>query len=179
MTELIAGSVYFAKDITGSLQLYRELKIFPTPFKGVYYAPYESERNGWYVTDPHLVIFKAVALYLKTTDYYFGLYSALYYLRTIWNAFGCDIINSKISRRINRKLPSKKYWRGKIINKLMQKYPSQIRFHRIKNFSFDGTIKKGSITLSNLEKTGKDANYLCKKGDKTTCEILKNYFQRA
>ena len=179
MINLISGNVYRNKDIPNANKLSREMKIFPTPFKGVYYVPYESERDGWYITDPNLVIFKAAELYLKTNNYYFGLYSALYYNRTIWNAIGTDIINSKISKTTSRKLPSKKYWRGKIINKIMQGYYFPIRFHRIKNLSFKGVIKKGSISFSSLEKTKTDAYYLCKKGDKTACEVLrlieKNY----
>lgn len=149
------------------------MKLFPTPFKGIYYVPYESERNGQYITDPHLIIFKAAELYLKSNKYYFGLYSALYYHRIIWNALGLDILNMKISRKINRKLPSKKYWRGRVINKILSVYPFPIRFHRIGKFDLLGVIKKGAITYSDLRKTKSDAIFLCKKGDKTACEVLK------
>lgn len=169
---LIPGNVYKHKDIPNANKLYQELKIFPTPFKGIYYVPYESERDGWYVTDPHLVVFQAAQLYLKTNEYYFGLYSALYYQRVIWNAIGTDIINSKLSRKISRKLPSKKYWRGEIVNKIMAGYAFPIRIHRIKNFSLKGTSKRGSIVFSDLNKTKEDATYLCNKGDKIACEVL-------
>lgn len=176
---LIPGNVYRNKDVKNANKLYREMKIFPTPFKGIYYVPYETERNGWYITDPHLVVFKAAQLYLKTNDYYFGLYSALYYIRIIWNASGIDIMNPKLSRKITRKLPSKKYWRGEIIHKIMSGYPFPIRFHRIKNFSLKGTKSKGPICFSNVEKTRKDAIYLCKKGNDVACEILKLLKSRA
>ncbi|MEK6982611.1 MAG: hypothetical protein AABX38_06770 [Candidatus Micrarchaeota archaeon] len=173
MTPLISGLVYKHKDIPDSNKLSRELRIFPTPFKGIYYVPYETERAGWYITNPHLVIFKAARLYLGNENYYFGLYSALYYLRTIWNAQGINIINEKLSRTITRKSPSNKYWRGKIINKIMQGYPFPIRFHRIKDFDRKNLTQKGPITYSDKERTKKDANYLCKKGDKLACEIVR------
>lgn len=172
MNSLIPGSVYSSKEIPNANKLYMKMKIFPTPFKGIYYVPYESERSGWYITDPQTVLFKAAALYLKTNQYYFGLRSALYYLRITWNATGTDIINQKLSRKINKKLPLKKYWRGKIINKIMNSYSFPIRFHRINHFSLNGTTKKGNILFSNLEKTKKDAVYLCKKGDKDACNVL-------
>lgn len=172
MTLLISGLVYKHKNIQNANKLSRELRIFPTPFKGIYYVPYETERAGWYITDPQLVIFKAARLYLGSDNYYFGLYSALYYLRTIWNAQGINIINEKLSRNISRKMPSTKYWRGKIIGKIMQGYPFPIRFHRIKNFDPKNLIRKGPITYSDKERTKKDAIYLCKKGDKLACEIV-------
>ena len=173
MNGLIAGNVYRHRDIQGANKLYQELKIFPTPFKGIYYVPYDSERNGWYVTDPHLVLYKATRLYLETDEYYFGLYTALYFNRVIWNAMGADIVNPKISRKIGRKLPSKSYWRGEVVNKIMSGYPFPIRLHRIRNFDLGGTVKRGSVVFSDVEKTRADADYLCRKGDKTGCEVLK------
>ena len=174
MNALIPGNVYRNKDIPNANMLYREMKIFPTPFKGIYYVPYESERNGWYVTDPHLVVFKAARLYLRSDGYYFGLYSALYYQRVIWNAVSTDVINAKLSRKISRKMPSKKYWRGGIINKIMAGYPSPVRFHRITGFSLKGTVKKGTVVFSDADKTRADAAYLCKRGDETACEVLRH-----
>ena len=172
MNGIITGMVYRHRDIEDANRLARELKIFPTPFKGIYYVPYESERSGWYVTDPLSVIYKAAGLYLKTDEYYFGLNSALYYNRTIWNAVGVDIINRKISRTISRKLPSEKYWRGKATRKIMSGYPFPVRFHRIRNLNMDGVVRKGTLAFSNVKKTNADASYLCKKGDRTACEAL-------
>lgn len=173
MNRLIPGNVYSAKQLQNPGKLYKELKVFPTPFKGIYYVPFDSERAGWYVSDPHKVIFLAAKLYLRDSNYYFGLYTALYYLRIIWNAFGVDLINKKLSRRINRKRPSTKYWRGKTINKIMKTYPFPIRFHRMKNYSINGITKKGIVRFSNLKKTKQDARYLSKKGDRTATDVLK------
>jgi hypothetical protein len=170
---IIPGFVYRNKDIPNANKLSAELKIFPTPFKGIYYIPYETERGGWYVTDPHRVIFKAAQLYLKTDEYYFGLNSALYFNRIIWNAAGIDIINRKVSKTITRKKPSTKYWRGQVINKIMAGYPFPVKFHRIKDFDQKGVIKKGPIAFSNTAKTKLDAIYLCKKGDESACDALK------
>jgi hypothetical protein len=170
---IIPGNVYRNKDIPNANKLSRELHIFPTPFKGIYYVPYETERDGWYITDPHLVVFKAAQLYLKSDECYLGLYSALYYQREIWNALGTDIINKKISRKITRKLPSKKYWRGKIINKIMSSYAFPIRFHKIKNYNSGNLVKKGLIIYSNKKKTTSDSIYLCNKGNFIACEVKK------
>lgn len=171
MANLIYGNVYRAKDIPKAAKLYSELKIFPTPFKGIYYVPYDTERKAQYVTDPHSVVFKAAELYLKTDTYYYGLNSALYYLRIIWNAIGIDIINEKLSRKINKKIPSTKYWRGKVIAKILCQYSFPIRFHKMKGFSMVDLKKKGSIAFSNLRKTKRDAIYLSKKGDKVADEV--------
>lgn len=173
MDSLVAGQVYPHAALPDANRLYREMKIFPTPFRGIYYAPYETERTGWYITDPLQTIFQAVRLYLNGAPYYFGLYSAAYYNRQIWNAAGVDIINPGLSRRMVRRLPSEKYWRGKIISRIMRAYPFPIRFHRMKNFSLGGVDRKGPILFSTKEKTRKDAEYLCRKGDPTACELLK------
>jgi hypothetical protein len=170
---IIAGNVYKNKDIPNANKLSRELRIFPTPFKGIYYVPYETERNDWYVTDPNLVIFKAAQLYINDEECYLGLYSALYYQRIIWNSIGTDIINKKISRKITRTPPSKKYWRGKIINKIMASYAFPIRFHKMKNYSTKGLVKKGLIIYSNKNKTKIDSIYLCNKGNSIACEVKK------
>jgi hypothetical protein len=173
MNDLIPGNVYRNKDIPNANKLYQELKIFPTPFKGIYYIPYESEMNGHYISDPHPVLFRAAQIYLKTDDCYFGLYSALYYNHVIWNAVGVDIVNARLSRKIIRKLPSKNYWRGQTINSIMTGYPFPLRFHKVMNVNLKGTLKKGAVIFSDIEKTRTDAAYLCRKGDKTACEVLK------
>ncbi|MFH1520982.1 MAG: hypothetical protein ABID61_05020 [Candidatus Micrarchaeota archaeon] len=173
MSNVIPGNVYHHKDISDANILSREMKLFPTPFKGIYYAPYETERKGWYISDPHLVVFKATRIFLKTDKFYFGLKSALYYNRKIWNAESTDIVNAKLSRKIIRKLPSTEYWRGRTIRKILLGFPFPIRFHRMKNFNFSGVTKKGTLMFSNMKKTRADAHYLCKKGDKVGCEVLK------
>ena len=173
MKNIIPGIVYGHKDIEGATRLAKQLKVFPTPFKVIYYVPYESERSGWYVTDPRSVIFSAARIDLGSDEYYFGLNSSLYYNRIIWNAVGVDIINRRISRTIKRKMPSEKYWRGKVIRKIMSGYPFPVRFHRIMDFDLKGVIRKGNLAYSDIKRTKSDAAYLCRKGDKTACEVLK------
>ncbi len=178
MVNFIPGNIYRAKDLPNFKRLYSSLQVFPTPFKGIYYVPYETEIKGKYISDPNLVVYSAVGLYLKSSKYYCGLNTALYYLRIVWNLFGFDIINKKISRRIIRKLPSQKYWRGKVIAKLMKSYPYPIRLHRMKKISLSGLLAKGSISYSSMEKTMADARYLSSKGDKDakeTLKIIENY----
>ncbi|MEM2947919.1 MAG: hypothetical protein QXY05_02650 [Candidatus Anstonellales archaeon] len=173
MTDLIEGQVYRVSDIPNFKELYRKMQIFPTPFRGIYYCPYKTEREAWYITDPHRILFDASRLYLNSEEYYFGLYTALYYLRIIWNPFGTDIINKKLSRVVEKKIPEASYWRAKKLKKILENYPSPVRFHRIKAFSFDGVLRKGRVAFSNLPKTKKDALYLCRKGNRVACEVLK------
>lgn len=173
MAKPIQGNIYLAKDLPNFKKLYSALKVFPTPFKGIYYVPYETEIKGKYISDPALVVYSAIGLYLKSSEYYCALNTALYYLRIVWNLSGFDVINKKISRRIIRKLPSQKYWRGKVITKLMKSYPFPIRLHKVKKINFKELLSKGSINYSSLEKTISDAKYLSSKGDKDAKETLK------
>ncbi len=167
-----AGSIYRADDLENSAELYSRLKLFPTPFKGIYYAPYESEREGWFITDPLKVAFEAAKAYLGTDRCYIGLGSALYLLRVIWNPVPLDIINEKMSRVVERKLPEGNYWRAKVIKKIAKDYPAPVRFHRMENFSMKGIRWKGRMAYSGTKKTKKDAEYLCRKGSKIACEAL-------
>ena len=168
---VIAGQVYHFKSLSGYRKLYSELKLFPTPFKGIYYAPYETERDSWAITDPLKVLFSAARICLGTDQYYYGLRTALYFLRQEWHCPEAHIMNGQISRRINRTLPEENYWRGKIIRKILNSFPSQISFHRIAGFSMDGTGKSGTIAFSSGKKTIADAKYLCGKGNKEACRI--------
>lgn len=173
MNNLILGSVCKAKDIKNACEMYRTLTIFPTPFKGIYYIPYETERKAFYITDPKKVIFEAAKLYLNSEQYYFGLFSALYYLRIIWNAQGTDIITNHMSRRINPRRVKGNYWRAHRINEIMSSYPMPIRIHRIKGFSTNGLINTSGVVFSTIEKTKTDSKYLCMKGDKCACAVNK------
>jgi len=157
---LIAGQVYHFKKIPNHRKLYSELRIFPTPFKGIYYAPYETERNSWCVTGPLKVIFMACHYYLGSDDYYYGLDTALYYLHIKWQCPEIHVMNPAISRRISKKLPSQNYWRGKTVGKIMQCYPQTIQFHRMAGFSLKGVIRSGQVSYSNEKKTRADADYL-------------------
>ena len=170
---LIKGRVFSVKNIPELAEKARLLEVFPTPFKGIYYAPYDSEKDGYFISNPHDIIFNAVRSYLNTKEYYFGLFSALYYLRIIWNPNGIDIVNKYLSREVIRKAPEGNYWRAKRIRKILNMYPKPIIFHRIYSFSLRNVIKKGNILYSNLNKTKHDTQYLCKKGSERACDTNK------
>ncbi len=159
----VAGQVYDFRAIPNHRKLYSELRIFPTPFKGIYYVPYETERNSWYVTDPLKVIFMACHYYLGGDDYYYGLGTALYYLNVKWQCPEAHVMNPAISRRVSRKLPAQSYWRGRAVGKIMQCYPQTIQFHRMAGFSMNGVVRRGLVSYSNEKKTRADADYLAKR----------------
>ncbi len=87
---------------------YNTLKIFPTPFKGIYYIPFETERKAFYITNPYEILFRAAKLFLKGKPAYYGLRTALYLERKIWNPVSADIINESVSKRVEKPKEKKK-----------------------------------------------------------------------
>ena len=51
--------------------LVASLKLFPTPFKGIYYIPSNEERRGWFIDKPLLILTRSTELFLKTQYFYF------------------------------------------------------------------------------------------------------------
>ena len=140
--------------------LYNSLRIFPTPYKSIYYVPFETERKAYYVTDPYRIVFEATKKYLKKDDIYFGLSTAKYLQRKLWNPTEIHIITSTKSRKIIcQKEPSKKYWRKNRRYEILKQYPYPIYLHRIKqkNPQF---VQKGSIAFATSKQIEKDMKSL-------------------
>lgn len=156
MIEIIPGQIYRNKSNPEIKKLCSELKLFPTPFKRIWYSPYETERKGFYITDPLKVLFQACGNYLGTKEYYYGLSTAEYLQNKRWQYSEAHIINRMLSRIIERKLPKGNYWRAKAIRKIMSSYPSRIRIHRLNDFTMEGTKKIGILIFSGAKKTEKD-----------------------
>ena len=120
--------------------LFTSLKLFPTPFKGIYYVPLEIERKGGFIGKPLLVLSRATEHYLKSKNFYFSCVTAEEQYGIQWQPSGqVHIVNDKLSKRINLKErigrnKSKKTARAKKIAKLLSLYGYEILLHKAKSF---------------------------------------------
>lgn len=72
MTKLVEKGLG-KKDIE---RLSAALRLFPTPFKGIYYVPMETERKGTSIDRPLTVLSRAIALFLESRNFYFSCSTA-------------------------------------------------------------------------------------------------------
>lgn len=114
------------------------LKLFPTPFKGIYYVPLDTERKGQFIEKPMMVLSRAIDIYLGTKNSYFSCSTAEEMLGTRWQPSGeVHVVNEKISRNIslkdriwsNRK---KGTYRAKKVANLLSFYGDRVIFHKTK-----------------------------------------------
>ena len=114
------------------------LRLFPTPFKGIYYAPPESERKSWTIEWPMKILSMAVSLYLDSMDFYFTGVTSQEAFGEKWHATGIvHIVNAKISRKIDLKSRAernlrKKSYRSQKIADLLSFYGNILAFHKVK-----------------------------------------------
>jgi hypothetical protein len=112
------------------------LRLFPTPFKGIYYVPLEEERKGAFIEKPLKALSQAVALFLKSNEFYFSCRTAEEALGLNWQPSGSvHIVNRRLSRKINLKTriersQAKGSWRSRKIARLLSFYGNEIVFHR-------------------------------------------------
>ena len=120
----------------GITSMFAGLKLFPTPFKGIYYVPLEEERKGGFIEKPLKVLSQAVALFLKSNEFYFSCRTAEEVLGLAWQPSGSvHIANPKVSRRISLKARvgrngAKDTWRARKIARLLSFYGNEVIFHR-------------------------------------------------
>ena len=113
------------------------LRLFPTPFKGIYYVPLEEERRGAFIERPLAVLSQAVALFLGSQRFYFSCRTAEETLGMRWQPGGSvHIVNQKLSRRVNlgeriSRNSEKGNWRSRKIARLLSLYGNEIVFHRV------------------------------------------------
>ncbi len=118
------------------LSLCSGLKLFPTPFKGIYYVPLEEERKGAFIEKPLKVLSQAVTLFLGSNEFYFSCRTAEEALGLNWQPSGSvHIVNSRLSRKINLKSrigrnDAKGSWRAGKIARLLSFYGNEVIFHR-------------------------------------------------
>jgi len=124
----------FAK--TEILSMCATLRLFPTPFKGIYYVPLEEERKGGAIEKPLRALSQAITLFLGSSDFYFSCETAEEALGLKWRSAGSiHIVNEQVSRRINlnkriEKNRAKGSWRARKIAKVLSLYGNEILFHR-------------------------------------------------
>lgn len=120
-------------------KLSASLKIFPTPFKGIYYAPLETERKGGFIEKPLLVLSRAMELFLESKDFYYSCTTAEEYWGVQWQPSGkVHVVNKVKSGRIDLKEriernKKKKTYRAKKIARLLSYYGNEIIFHKTKS----------------------------------------------
>lgn len=114
------------------------LRLFPTPFKGIYYVPLETERKAAFIEKPLLVLSRSIELFLGRADFYFSCATAEEYWGISWQPRGeVHVVNTKMSGRIDLKQrvqrnKKKKTYRAKKIAQLLSLYGNRIVFHKAK-----------------------------------------------
>ena len=112
------------------------LKIFPTPFKGIYYLPSQTERKGWFIEKPLMVLSRSIELFLGNRDFYYSCASAEEFWGIRWRPSGkIHIINEKASLRIDlneriERNKRKNTYRAKKIAAILSFYGEEIIFHK-------------------------------------------------
>ncbi len=117
------------------------LRLFPTPFKGIYYVPLDTERKGWFIEKPLMVLSRAVEVFLGTKEFYFSCSTAEEHLGIRWQPSGkIHIVNEALSKRIDLRERidrnrGKGTYRAKKIAALLSYYGDEIIFHRTRTIS--------------------------------------------
>ena len=135
---------FSSKEIT---TLSASLKLFPTPFKGIYYIPSRDEREGWFIEKPLSILTKSIAAFLRTDSFYYSCATAEEFWGISWHPSGqVHVVNSIVSdhidlkKRVERSIRKNTY-RAKKIAKLLSLYGNDIIFHKVKS-TVDAKIKQ-------------------------------------
>ncbi len=131
--QLVAAG-FTRSDVT---TMFSNLKIFPTPFKGIYYVPLEEERKGTFIERPLIALYQAVELFLGGGDFYFSgeIWETVPGLAGGAADLSIHVVNKKVSRRISlrnraERNGGKGNWRSRKMAKLLALYGNEIVFHR-------------------------------------------------
>ncbi|MBN1169922.1 hypothetical protein JXA56_02775 [Candidatus Micrarchaeota archaeon] len=121
-------------------RLSTSLKLFPTPFKGIYYVPSEEERKAVVVDKPLRVISKALAIFLKSKSY-FSCSTAEEFLALRWTPKNeVHVVNKKISMKIDLKSRIKRNlekntYRSRKVARILSFYGDKIILHKVKSIA--------------------------------------------
>lgn len=121
------------------------LKIFPTPFKGIYYVPDVWERKGCFIDTPLRVLRGVLGIYLGTDVYYYSCTTAEEFFGLKWNPSGeVHVVNTVRSGRVDlekriERNKKKGTYRAKKIAHLLSYYGKEIVFHKV------GTVKGAKV----------------------------------
>lgn len=112
------------------------LRLFPTPFKGIYYVPLEEERGGWYLEKPKLALYQSLARYLGTKEFYFSCATAEEEAGISWHPSGeIHVVNKVRSGNIDLATRAEKSeasgtFRSRKVARILPMYARKIIFHR-------------------------------------------------
>lgn len=148
--------------------------MFPTPFRGVYYYPVETEQDAYYITYPYKVLIEAAKRVLGA-DVYYGLVTAMYFERKVWNPVPAHIMNTKRSGRLSLAAKEHRYWRSEKRYSIIRQFPYPISLHRIRKTLRERLAYKDGIAFAPSKVNQKDAGYLCQRGSKDACDFLLTY----
>ena len=113
------------------------LRLFPTPFKGIYYVPLEEERGGWYIEKPKLALYQSLAHYLGTKEFYFSCTTAEEEAGISWHPSGeIHVVNKVRSGKIDLVARAERNeesgtFRSKKIARILLMYARKIVFHKV------------------------------------------------
>lgn len=125
------------------------LQIFPTPFKGIYYAPTDGEHGAWLIDKPILALSQAIGIYLGTGDFYYSCITAEEFHGISWHRSGeAHVVNTVRSGRIDLvarigRNEKKKTWRARQVARILECYGRKIIFHKAK--TIEGAKVKRTI----------------------------------
>ncbi len=115
------------------------LKLFPTPFKGIYYVPGPEERKAWFIDKPLLTLRKILQLFLGTERFYFSCRTAEEFWGVKWQPLGeVHVVNAKRSGKVDLRIrvkrnENKRTYRAKKIATILSFYGNVIIFHKVKS----------------------------------------------
>lgn len=124
------------------------LKIFPTPFKGIYYIPTKIERDGCFIDNANMVFKRALSAYLSNDNFYYSCRTAEEFWGIKWQPLGeVHVVNENLSRTIDMRARQKRNenkttWRAKRIAKILSIYGNKIIFHRAGASVSEAKIKR-------------------------------------
>jgi len=113
--------------------------LFPTPFKGIYYVPFDDERKSKTIHEPLKVLTMSILVYLDD-EFYYSCRTAEEWHGINWHPSGIvHIVNPLLSKKIDlekrtRIKEKKKTYYSKNTAAILSQYGKQIIFHRSKDF---------------------------------------------
>jgi hypothetical protein len=113
------------------------LRVFPTPFKGIYYVPLDEERGGWYLEKPKFALCQSLARYLGAKEFYFSCATAEEEAGISWHPSGeIHVVNKVRSGNIDLALRAERSeaagtFRSRKVARILLMYGRRIVFHKV------------------------------------------------
>ena len=127
-------------DVPSIKNFSARLRLFPTPFKGIYYVPGEEERASWSIGSPMRVLGRDIRLFLDSEKFYFTGALAEQKLGMRWQSTRqVHIVNPQFAGRIKLRAridrnKKKTTFRAKKIARILEFYGDELVFHKVKRF---------------------------------------------